>query len=202
MLSNADRLRIESAIAQAEAGTAGEIVLVLAHRAASYRSVPLAYGLLAALAVPWPLMWLTDLGTARLLLLQLAACLCAVIAAYPERHRHRLVPRAVRHRRGREAAQRAFDGLGLRGTRGRTGILLYLAAAERHAEVIGDVTIAARVDEAEWRAIIADLVAGLQREGMTEGLLAAIARIGAVLAHHAPTGPDNPDELPNRVVVI
>jgi putative membrane protein len=202
MLSDADRERIESAIAGAEAGTAGEIVLVLADRAASYRSVPLAYGLLAALAAPWPLLWFTDLGTMRLLLVQLAACLLAVLAASPKRYRHCLVPWRIRHRRGREAAQRAFESLGLRGTRSRTGILLYLAAAERHAEVIGDAAIAARVDEAEWRAIIADLVAGLQHEGTAEGLLAAIARIGAVLARHVPAPPDNPDELPNRVVVI
>lgn len=202
MLSEADRLRVEAAIAQAESGTAGEIVLVLARRAASYRSVPFAYGLLVALLVPWPLMWLSDLGTARLLLVQLVATLVAVLAASPAAIRHRLVPRLIRRRRGREAAQRAFDSLGLTRTRGRTGILLYVAQAERHAEVIGDAAIAARVDEAEWRAIIADLVDGVRRDGTAEGLLAAIARIGAVLARHVPAGSENPDELPNRIVEV
>jgi putative membrane protein len=147
-------------------------------------------------------MWLSDLGTARLLLVQLVAALVAVLAASPAGIRHRLVPRLIRRRRGREAAQRAFDSLGLARTRGRTGILLYVAQAERHAEVIGDAAIAARVDEAEWRAIIADLVDGVRRDGTAEGLLAAIARIGAVLARHVPAGSENPDELPNRIVEV
>lgn len=202
MLTEAEHLRVEEAIRQAETGTAGEIVVVLAHRAASYRSVPLLYGLLAALLVPWPLMWLTDLGTARLLLVQLLAALVIVLATAPAAIRPRLVPPVLRRRRAREAAQRAFESLGVMRTRGRTGVLLYLSVAERHAEVIGDSAIAPLIDEAEWRAIIDDLVAGLGREGRAAGLLAAIARIGSLLARHVPAGPSDRNELPNRILVI
>jgi putative membrane protein len=202
MLSEAEHLRLEEAIRQAETGTAGEIVVVLARRAASYRSVPLLYGLLAALLVPWPLMWLTDLGTARLLLVQLLAALVILLATAPAAIRPRLVPALMRRRRAREAAQRAFESLGVMRTRGRTGVLLYLSLAERHAEVIGDSAIAARIDEAEWRAIIDDLVVGIGREGRAAGLLAAIARIGTLLARHVPATSDDRDELPNRVLVV
>ena len=202
MLSEIDRTRVEAAITQAESGTAGEIVLVLARRAASYRSVPLLYALLVALAIPWPLMWLTTLETSRLLLVQLLAALVALLVTSPEVIRHRLVPSAIRHSRAREAAQRAFAELGMSRTLGRTGVLIYLVQAERHVEVLGDVSIAPHVDDAEWRAIITDLVAGLRGGGAADALVGAINRIGLLLAQHAPADARNPDELPNRIVEI
>jgi putative membrane protein len=37
---------------------------------------------------------------------------------------------------------------------------------------------------------------------MTEGLIAAIRRTGAILAEHAPPRLDDVDELPNKVIVL
>lgn len=201
-LTHIDIGRIEAAIRDAERGTAGEIVLVLARRAASYRSVPLLYALVAALATPWPLMIWTHLTPTRAAMVQLAvAALVLAVTASPA-WRHRLVPHPVRHARAREAAWREFVARGMAQTRGRTGVLIYVAQAERHAEVIGDVAIAGKVTDAEWRDVVEDLVSGLGQGRAADGLVAAIGRVGAILARHVPPGAGDADELPNRVVQI
>jgi putative membrane protein len=81
-------------------------------------------------------------------------------------------------------------------------VLVFVALAERHAEVIGDVAIADKIAEEEWRAIVADLVDGFGRGAPADGLVLAIGRIGALLARHVPPGTGDRDELPNRVVML
>lgn len=197
-----DMSRIEAAIREAERGTAGEIVLVLARRAASYRSVPLLYALAAALATPWPLLAWTSLAPTRAAMVQLAvAALVLAVTATPA-WRHRLVPHRIRRARAREAAEREFVARGMAETRGRTGVLIYVAEAERHAEVIGDVAIAGKVADSEWREVVDDLVAGFGQGRAADGLVAAIGRVGAILARHVPPGEGDTDELPNRVVQV
>lgn len=197
-----DMSRIEAAIREAERGTAGEIVLVLARRAASYRSVPLLYALVAALATPWPLLAWANLAPARAAMVQLAVAALVLAVTATSAWRHKLVPHRVRRARAREAAEREFVARGMAETRGRTGVLIYVAEAERHAEVIGDVAIAGRVADAEWRAVVDDLVAGFGQGRAADGLVAGIGRVGAILARHVPPGAGDTDELPNRVVQV
>jgi putative membrane protein len=104
--------------------------------------------------------------------------------------------------RAREAAAREFAARGLTRTRGRTGVLLYVAVAERYAEVIADTGLAQAADEAVWREIITELVAALTGGRAADGLVEAVARIGRVLAECAPRRADDADELPNKVIVI
>ena len=200
MLSDEARDRVEAAVREAERGTSGEIVVVLARRAGSYKSVPLALGLAVALATPWPLILLTGMPAARIFAVQLAMTLLAVVASAWAGIR--IVPRTLRRDRARAAASREFAHRGMADTRGRTGVLLYVAAAERYAEVVGDVTISARVDEQEWRGVIEALQVEMTAGRTGDALVAAIGRIGEILARHAPPDEDDRDELPNRVVVI
>ena len=200
MLTDEARDRVEAAVREAERATSGEIVVVLARRAGSYKSVPLAFGLAAALATPWPLVLLSGMPAARIFAIQLAMTLVAI--AISSWAGIRLVPGTLRRDRARAAALREFAGRGMADTRGRTGILLYVAAAERYAEVVGDVTISARVGEAEWRGVIEALQDDMRAGRTGDALVAAIGRIGEILARHVPPDQDDRDELPNRVVVI
>lgn len=202
MLTDADRLRIEAAVREAERGTAGEIVVVVARQASRYRTVPLLAGLVVALASPWLLVLLTGLGPTRIALCQGGASLCALaLAAWPPL-RLALVPGAVKRARARETAEREFASRGMTETRGRTGVLLFVAEAERHAEVLGDVAIAGLVPDESWRGVIDALTDAFARKAYAEGLEAAIAAIGVILARHAPPGAGDTDELPNRVVLL
>ena len=195
------RARIAEAVARAEAGTSGEIVVMLSARAGTYRSVVLIAALVGGLILPWPLIVLTAWSTAAILLAQAASVAGILAAGLYEPLRLSLVPARIRRNRAREAAHRAFWSRGLARTRGRTGILLYLAMAEHHAEIVADDGILALIGPDRWSATLADLLDTLRAATVEAGLLRAVERIGADLARHIPAGPDDPDELPNRVVV-
>jgi putative membrane protein len=202
MLTDAERDRVAAAIRDAESRTAGEIVVVVAARASAYRSVPLLYALVVGLAAPWPLIWLTELTAARIFAIQLAAALAAMILVSLPRRRFLLVPAFIRRARCREAAGREFLARGLTRTRERTGVLIYVAAAEHYAEVVADSGIAGRVDEQVWRDTITELVEAIRKSRAAEGLVAAVYRAGEILAEHAPARPADTDELPNKVILI
>jgi len=202
MLTEEERERVAAAIRDAESRTAGEIVVVVAARASAYRSVPLLYALFGGLAAPWPLIWLTELSAARIFAIQLAAALVLLIVGSWARRRFAFVPAFVRRARCREAAAREFSARGLTRTRERTGVLIYVAAADHYAEVVADAGIAGRVDEHVWRETITELVEAIRGGRAADGLVAAVNRVGAILAQHAPPRPADADELPNKVIIV
>ncbi|MXQ13420.1 TPM domain-containing protein [Microvirga makkahensis] len=202
MISEHDRYRISQAIHEAEKTTAGEIVVVVARQASAYRAIPALLGLFLALLVPWPLIWFTELGSSRIFLIQLiAACGLNAAFAWPPAHLG-LIPRAIKRARAHEAAVREFTSHGLSRTQGRTGVLIYVAAAEHYAEVIADIGIADRAGPAAWQEIITDLIEAIRQEKAGDGLVQAVRRAGAILAEHAPPGARDANELPNKVVLL
>lgn len=200
MLTPAERDRIEEAVRRAEEATSGEIVVVLARQAGSYKAEPLVYGLLTALIVPWPLILATALSAPRIFTIQ--AAIVAIVMALASFLGPTAVPPRLKRMRARTAAAREFASRGMTDTRGRTGILIYVAAAEHYAEVMGDLTIASRVGEAEWKDVIETLVTGMREGRRADALVAAVERIGTILAVHVPPEAENKDELPNRVVLV
>ncbi len=202
MISADDQARLAKAIREVESRTAGEIVVVIAEQAGGYRSVPILWGLLAALAAPWPLIALTALGPTRIFQIQLLAALgLSVFLSWPSR-RYLLVPRFVKHARAREAAAREFIRRGLTRTQGKTGVLIYVAMAEHYAEILADTGIADRAGPEAWRDIIRELTGAIRDGRIADGLAAAIQRSGAILAEHAPARPGDEDELPNKVILL
>jgi putative membrane protein len=202
MISTEDQARLAQAISDVEDETSGEVVLVIAEQAGHYRAIPLLWGLLAALVAPWPLIWLTSISTSRIFLIQLAVALVLSLALSWPKLRYALVPRSIKHAQAHEAASREFLRRGLTRTREKTGVLIYLALAEHHAEILADTGIADRVDAGIWADIVADLTAAIRDGRMTEGLIGAIRRTGAILAEHAPPRLDDVDELPNKVIIL
>ncbi len=107
---------------------------------------------------------------------------------------------------GLDAAMRArqlFAQLRVWDTELNTGVLFYVLMAEHRIEIVVDRGIAAKVAADEWDAICARIqqhyAGGRWRDGSLEG----IARANALLAHHFPgAGRANPDELPDRPVLL
>jgi len=202
MLNSDDRDAIAEAVRQAEKQSAGEIVVVVDRAAGSYVAVPLVLALALALFVPWPFLLLTTLSAASLFLTQLiaAALLLATLLWYGRGGR--FVPGFVKRRQAHETALREFTARGLTMTRGRTGVLLYIALQERYAEVVADAGIATKVDGSVWERIVDALLAAAARDALREGLIVAVRDVGNVLALHAPAVADDVDELPNKVVIL
>jgi putative membrane protein len=138
----------------------------------------------------------------RIFIIQLAVVLALTLALVWPGLRLALVPSFVKRARGREAAAREFAARGLARTQERTGVLLFVSAAEHYAEVVADEGIAARVDEGVWRDIIAALVEAIRGRRAADGITLAVGRIGQILAEHIPPRGENADELPNKVILI
>jgi len=72
-MSKADQKRIADAIRAAEAKTSGEIVCVLARASSDYATFPIAWAAGLSLAIPWPLIALTQWPVELIFVAQLAA---------------------------------------------------------------------------------------------------------------------------------
>ena len=193
--------RIAEAVGRAEASTSAEIVVAVGARAGRYRSVALLAALLVGLVVPWPLIALTAWSAGAIALTQALAVLAMLAASLHVPLRVALTPARMRRAQAQEAALRTFQSRGLSRTRGRTGVLIHLSLAEHHAEIVADEGILARVGPDTWNAALAELVGALGRGETEAGLTAAVETVGRVLAKDFPAGADDPDELPNRVIV-
>ena len=94
------------------------------------------------------------------------------------------------------ASERVWD------TAENSGILIYVELAERRVEILADRGIAARVPQAEWDAICRAMEHSFRAGQWRQGALAAVARAGELLARHFPAGERNPNELPDRPLML
>jgi putative membrane protein len=196
------RGRIAEAIAAAERGTAGEIVVVIAPRCDDYAFVPLAWAAMTALLVPpvlYSLFWLNPV-TIYAIAVATFAVLAVVLGLWPVRLA--VTPRALRRKHARRCAREQFLTQELHTTEGRTGVLIFVALAERYCEIIADTAVAAKVSPEMWREIIDRLLLEIRAGRAVDGLVGAIAAAGAILTAHFPPSAQNPDELPDHLIVL
>src|SRR5262245_13647957 len=196
-----ERAVIAKAITRAEAKTSGEIVVVAAGASDGYRSFVILWAALLALAVPVPLILLTNWPIEYIYLLQLAVFfLTSVLFQWPPL-RFALVPRSVKHLRSHQRAVEQFLAQNLHTTKGRTGVLIYVSFAEHYAELVADHAIDKKVSQETWDQIVRELTDHLSRGEREKGLTAAIESCGKLLAKSFPPGSKDPNELPNHLIV-
>jgi uncharacterized membrane protein len=92
-----------------------------------------------------------------------------------------------------------FLRLGMQKTRGRNGVLIYIAPRSRNFAIIGDIAIHERCGDNLWQDIAGSMETYLRQERYTEALVTAIERVGVVLAAHFPRQPDDRNELPDEI---
>jgi putative membrane protein len=221
-LGEADHDRITAAVGAAEAHTSGEIVTIVAGRSDGYTDIALAWaamvsftaltvlsifpdfylGLADDLLGHWAHEWtprhvfILALGVATakfigMLLLQLWAPL-----------KFFLIPSHVATLRARARAT-AYFRTGAQGrTTGKTGVLIYLSLAEHHAEILADQAIAAKVGPEVWGEAMAAMLVELKAGRLADGMIAAVEKVGAVLAAHVPRAEDDVNELPDRLIEV
>ncbi|MFY9643429.1 MAG: TPM domain-containing protein [Rhodomicrobium sp.] len=202
MISHAERLAVEKAIGEAERNTSGEIVAVIARASGGYHYVPYLWGALAALIVPWPLIYWTWMPVQEIYLIQLAVFALLALVLHYEPLRLALVPRTVMRQRAHARAMQQFVAQDIYTTPGHTGVLLFVSVAEHYAEIVADAGIHAKVPDTEWKDIIAKLTAKIGNGNAGEGLVQAIQRIGEHLAAHFPPSASKQNLLPNHLVVL
>jgi putative membrane protein len=221
-LSDADRKKVSAAIAAAEAKSNGEIVAVATPISDAYHDVGLHWALVPLFAVlawaawrPTALVWWYDFLfggwspdptlSQLLTLLMFFAALKFTVALLILKWmplRLALTPGATKHRRVRRRAVATFQAAAAGRTAGRTGILIYLSLAERRAEIVADEAILKVTDEHVWGEAMTALIAEVREERPGDGIVAAIERVGVVLAEHFPRSADDINEIPDKLIEL
>ena len=220
---------VEAAVRSAEARTTGEIYCIAAEESSAYGETPLAWAAGVAILGPalllmmgvhveapdlllpdWTAAQVADaageaarralIGAIMVQGLLFAATL--IITSIPP-IRRALTPGALKRERVRDRAREQFIAKNLHATRERTGVLIYVSFHERMAELIADEGIHSVVDPDVWERAMAALVGGLRHGKPGAGFAAAIGQCAEVLAERFPARlDDNPDELPDAVVLL
>jgi putative membrane protein len=221
LFSAEDRTRIAAAIRAAEAGTSGEIVVIVSTRLRRYPATALTAAALAAFTLPLAAVllgwqpgvlladWTEQDVTSRIdhavqgfALVQLLLFLAVLAAVNFTPLARMLTPSGQRRDRVHREATAQFRARGLEATHGRTGVLIYVDEPEHLVEVIADRGVYEKVAPEDWGDTVSVLVDGIRAGRAADGLIAAVARAGAVLARHLPAREGNPNELPDHLIEI
>jgi putative membrane protein len=176
-------------VADIEAKTDAEVVVVAAERSGSYRDVSMALAFVAALlvfAVLEGLRWTVHPVLALVEILLSFGLVTWLAEGHPLPVR--LAPRERRSRQVMEAAAATFHLDGVHATPSRIGVLVYVSAAERIVELIPDVGLRQRMPDEEWQR----LASGFDATEL-DGFLRGLDAVGNALATIAP-GTDAPAE--------
>lgn len=221
-LSEADQTAVTAAVTAAEAHTAGEIVTVVTDRSDGYTDVALVWSVIVAFTAIAVLMFFPDfyLGLVDRLLgkwnaewtprgifgfallvgiLKFAGMW--LIQLWPPL-KFFLIPGPIKSHRTNARAVEIFKVSTDRRTTGRTGIVIYLSMRERRAEIVADAAITSKVTPDVWGDAMAAMLAELRQGRCGAGMVAAVEKVGAVLAEHFPRAEGDVNELPDRLIEL
>ncbi len=203
-LNEADRMKIERAVEDAETKTTGEFVAVIAGESDDYFYIPtlIAAAVVFVLSGLALLIWPGGIAIDHFYAGQVAAFIALSLAFRWRPLKMRLIPRSVQGQRARRHAHQRFLDLGLSSTRNRTGVMLFVSLAERYVEIIVDRGIQQHVDNAVWRTIVDEFTSEVRAGRIADGVVKAVEACTAVMAEHHPWHPGDENELPNRLIIL
>jgi len=102
----------------------------------------------------------------------------------------------------RQRAREVFSQLGVWDTEHNSGVLIYLQLVDRDIEIVADRGISAKVGQGTWDEICRRMEVAFRAGRFEQGALDGIREISALLERHFPPRGANPDELPDRPVVL
>jgi len=102
----------------------------------------------------------------------------------------------------RQRALDAFSRLRAWDTEENSGVLIYVQLVDRDIEIVADRGISAKVEQAIWDAVCRRMEEAFRARRFEAGVLEGIAEITTLLTAHFPARRENPDELPDRPVVL
>ena len=108
-------------------------------------------------------------------------------------------PASARAARVQVGAQAAFFARGVRRTRQRVGILVYISLLERSAEVLADDGVIAEVPAEPWAEAVAAIVRQVGAGADGAAVAKAIEGLAPVLEGCLPRAEDDVNELPDEV---
>jgi putative membrane protein len=198
-LEDKARSRAAAAVKAVEAQTSAEIVVAVRPRSADYRAACYRWGCLFSVAGMLYIYFAPKLFYAITIPLDLLLTFAiGFVTAYyvPPLQRLLTLPRDRRDRVA-TAARAAFYDLGVSGTTGRNGILVFVSLFERIVEVVPDLRVDPRGLGAGWTDALAAMQKAARRlDG--DALWAALESLGPVLGRAMPRSSDDVNELPDE----
>ncbi len=198
-LDDAARTALADSVKAIEGASSVEVVVAVRARARVWLHAHLVAGFVAAwLALAFMLYSDHAFGLASFLVdPAVAAVLAGVLTAFSPPLVRALTPRGVRRRAVAEAARAAFYERGVHHTRGRTGVLVYVALTERMAELVPDDAVVQGIEPGAWRKACAAIDAAVVHGGVaTARALAGLAPLAmAALPRHATDENELPDAI-------
>jgi putative membrane protein len=221
-ITDADRDRISAAVSAAEGNSAGEIVTILTDRSDGYWDLALAWSAVVAATALLVLSlapafflglidrvtgaWANEWTPGEIFAVALGAAtvkfLGMLIIQLWQPLKFWLIPPPVKARRVLARAITCFKVGAERRTHGRTGILIYLSMREHRAEIVADAAITSKVSAEVWGEAMAAMLTEIRAGRIADGMVAAVERVGAVLAEHFPRAEDDTNELPDRLIEV
>jgi putative membrane protein len=208
-LDQGESAALEKAIAGLEAQTGVQLVTAVIGKADSYVELPWkAFALGAALAglvlVVADTLSPRWAGAENALIFAVAilgaGAASALLAVAVPPYARLFLRKTRRDLEVRHYAQAFFLRRELFATRGRTGILLLVSLFERKVEILPDVGLNARIDAADWRAVIEAMTPLLRERRCFGALQQGVARIEALLLTKGMTATSGGNELPDRPI--
>jgi putative membrane protein len=199
-LTEAERTNVEAAVARAEAGTAGELVVVVSDRSSDYAAVRATVAASLTVAAALEAFYLTGgMPSWAFFLGQLPFGFLLYWFLGRGVLLRGIVPARVRSQAVEDRAFSAFVQAGVTDTKGRSGVLIFISQAEHRAVILADRGINEVVAPDEWQKDVDSLVLAIRRGEPAQGLLNAIERIGGILRQAFPADERNENELSNMV---
>ena len=102
----------------------------------------------------------------------------------------------------RERALEVFSRLRVWDTDENTGVLIYVQWVDRRVEIVADRGIARQVPQAEWDRVCRRMESAFREKRFSDGAVDAVRAVGDLLAGPFPARGSNPNELPDRPILL
>ena len=218
-LGDEDFKTIKNAVAEAEAKTTGEIAVAVAPESARYcfwelLSADFFSALVLVCMLPFSdkilalyrrLYWQNE-PSWILPLFFIISCLSAVVIAFyianiPVVDRL-VIPPSVRRTCVTNRAFRYFTESGVYDTAEHSGILIFVSYMERQVRIVADSGISKHISQDMWNLIADELAENLRKGQAAAAFTTAIEKCGELLAEYFPPHEENPNELPDGLVIL
>jgi uncharacterized membrane protein len=97
-------------------------------------------------------------------------------------------------------AQARFVEMGMKNTRDRNGVLIFVAPRVHKFAIVGDSAVHARCGEEFWNQLAAEIAGHFKGSDFTRGIVYGVRKAGQLLAKYFPRRPDDVNELPDQVM--
>jgi putative membrane protein len=193
---------LRATISELEQKSSAELVVAVRARSRTWFHIPVLVGVVAAWAtLAYMLYSNSEFGLAWFLIIPfvVGGFICT-LTLWIARWSGAAARSSTRRQAVREAARATFVERGVHRTSGRTGVLLFVAVAERMAEVVADDGVLTSVDTTAWDAATRAVDVAV-RMGPA-AMFGAVSLLADVVAAAVPHTANDVNELPDELIRV